>query len=966
MNTNQMYTTYCKPMLGKLLSVVRLDKVYTKAEENYLYYTDNTGEIIKVVDFLGGYGASLFGHNNEELVQTALDFFKNKIPFNAQASCRGKSALLGEKLNNMMYERNNKSYITTLANTGTEAVEVAIKHAELYRINNLKKIYNETEQQVIKARKICSKNSMKVSMDFYDILNKKILIPNNKTLEDTLLSIIDYNYNVFKEESKFIAIKKSFHGKTTGAVQLTYNKLYRESFEKIGINVQFVEDGDINTIKKIIDESTLTYYTVKVNTNNEIFLEEKKFVNISGLFIEPLQGEGGIHIIDKVFLESCRKITEAHKFPLIFDEIQCGMGRTGTFLFSEQQGVIADYYLLSKSLGGGISKISALLIDSELYEDEISMIHSSTFAEDDYSSAIASKALDILNRDNNIYTKCTLRGNHLMDSLKKIRDLYPTIIKDVRGSGLMIGIEFHQQYDINSVIFKLISEQNLLGYIISGYLLHEHRIRVAPTLSSNTTIRLEPSAYIDIEDCNKLIFSIERLCEIIYKRNIYELIKFILNEETFGTYNAIENFRKEIEDNDCSKDDYKNIRKVAFLGHCIESNHLLLWDKSFSSFSEKQLDELFDKLYEMIDPSISKECVVNSVTGDKVHLIFIGIFINSKIISRHMKKRNLKIIRDKINTAVQLAKNKGCTVIGFGGYTSIVTNNCKNLTIDHIALTTGNSLTVAMGLEGIFKAAKQNQIQLDKACFAAIGAAGNIASVYSEIIAEHVPKLILIGNKGRENNVRKVAEKIYYNAFKEILKNKSYIKETDLTVLKGVARTIYYTESVQNLIYKTENIENIGQLLFDNLENELGAMCPIIVTSDYSYLKDANLILGASNSPDPIIFPEMLLADTPVVISDIAVPADTHELVSCTCKDVTIIKGGLVKLPLNDEFMIPGMPLSKGEAYACMSETLILGLSGILEDYSYGSIDKDKVKKIMHLARIHGFELGNLKTESSF
>jgi acetylornithine/succinyldiaminopimelate/putrescine aminotransferase len=142
-------------MLGKLLSVVRLDKVYTKAEENYLYYTDNTGEIIKVVDFLGGYGASLFGHNNEELVQTALDFFKNKIPFNAQASCRGKSALLGEKLNNMMYERNNKSYITTLANTGTEAVEVAIKHAELYRINNLKKIYNETEQQVIKARKIC-------------------------------------------------------------------------------------------------------------------------------------------------------------------------------------------------------------------------------------------------------------------------------------------------------------------------------------------------------------------------------------------------------------------------------------------------------------------------------------------------------------------------------------------------------------------------------------------------------------------------------------------------------------------------------------------------------------------------------------------------------------------------------------------------------------------------------------------
>ena len=963
MGLNQKYTDYCKPKLGKLLNSIRLDKVYHRAEFNYIYYNDNENNEIEVIDFLGGYGASLFGHNHPELVEVALENFKQKRPFNAQASCRGQAGLLCEKLNQMMYARNRRNYVIALANTGTEAIEAAIKHAELYQHYRIKAIIDKESKQVANIRKKCLSSNLKRSNEFMDILIEKIGASPDNTFENMLLSINDFNYNAFKKKPLFIGVKRGFHGKTTGAVKLTYCKLYKEPFERIGIEVHFVEDGQIDSLWKIINKSGITYYSLIINEENEVFLEEKNYINISGMFIEPLQGEGGIHIIDKDFLKACREITTQYKIPLIFDEIQCGMGRTGSFLFSEQQGVVADYYLLSKSLGGGISKISALLIDAKLYEDEFGVIHSSTFAEDDHSSAIALKALDILDRNDEIYNSCTLRGRYLVDGLERIRRLYPSVIQEVRGAGLMLGIEFQCQDSTNSGIFRLIFEQNLLGYIISGYLLHEHRIRVAPTMSSNITIRLEPSAYIGVEDCRKLLLAVERLCEIIFKQNIYELIKFIVGAETYGDYPPVENYRIEEANHKLMVTDDTGVKKVAFLGHFIEAKHLVLWNRAFSGFSEAQLDELFERLFELINPAINTECIISSITGDKVQLVFIGIFITSKIISKHYNNRNVKIVSAKIDAAVEIAKKKGCKVIGFGGFTSIVTHNCQNITIDTIGLTSGNSLTVAMGLEAMLKMADQTSIELNNACLAIVGAAGNIASVYSEILAEYVPRLILIGNKGKEKFIRKVAEKIYYNAFLEILKNKDANQNID--DFKGISKIIYQTNSVHNLLDKYEVSEELGGIIFDNLENELKNLAPIIVTSDYSYLKEANLILSASNSPLPVIFPEML-ATTPVVICDIAVPADVDESVREKCKNISVIKGGLVKLPLNKEFSLPGIPLDKGEVYACMSETMVLGLSGILEDYSYGAIDKARVNKIMQLAKLHGFELGGVNNKASF
>jgi predicted amino acid dehydrogenase len=648
--------------------------------------------------------------------------------------------------------------------------------------------------------------------------------------------------------------------------------------------------------------------------------------------------------------------------PLIFDEIQCGMGRTGTFLFSEQLEVTADYYALSKSLGGGLSKIAALLVNTELYEEEFSMIHSSTFAEDDHSASIAIKALDMLERNKGeLYKKCTERGEQLLDGLHSIRAKYPSVIKAIRGKGLMLGIEFHKQDDTDSRTFKMLSTQHLLGYVIAGYLLHEHRIRVAPTLSSTATIRLEPSAFISENDCDTLLKALERMCEIMHKKNTYEFLKFMVGAERYNAYATIKNYRIEQRNGNVSGENTSAIRKVAFLGHFIEAAHMKLWDNGFSDFSTAQLEELAEKLYELVDPVLSDESIITSATGDQVSLSFIGLIFTSNIITRHLKKADLSVLLSKIDLALELAKSLNCKVVGFGGYSSIITGNCKDVITDSLALTTGNSLTVAMGIEAMYTAVEKADIDMETSCFAAIGAAGNIASIYSEMIAKSIPRVILIGNSERAAKTIKVAETIYQSALVEILE----CNIADKACLKGVAKAILNTKTIQQILGQSESLAINNPTLYERFQLELGEKAPVIVTSDYTYLKEANLILGASNAPYPVIFADML-GQHKVVICDIAVPGDVDESVTEKCKNVFLIKGGLVKLPLNPDFTIGGVPLNKGEAFACMSETVLMGLSGINEDYSIGSIHKNQVNRIMQIAKIHGFQLGRMKTGASF
>jgi predicted amino acid dehydrogenase len=121
-------------------------------------------------------------------------------------------------------------------------------------------------------------------------------------------------------------------------------------------------------------------------------------------------------------------------------------------------------------------------------------------------------------------------------------------------------------------------------------------------------------------------------------------------------------------------------------------------------------------------------------------------------------------------------------------------------------------------------------------------------------------------------------------------------------------------------------------------------------------LRSANLILGASNAPTPIIQPA-LLGQGPLVICDVAIPSDVDPAVRAR-PDVHIVEGGLVRLPMDAELSVRGLELPRGHVYACCGEGLLMGLSGIRENYSLGALTRQQVVDVMKLADLHGFTLG--------
>jgi acetylornithine/succinyldiaminopimelate/putrescine aminotransferase len=284
----------------------------------------------------------------------------------------------------------------------------------------------------------------------------------------------------------FWAVQRAFHGKTLGAIQ--FNWSYRAPYEGHGPRVRFLDPSD-----------PAGYQAV-----------ESEIESVSAVFLEPIAGEGGIRRLPDEFVQWISPLCHRAGVPIVVDEIQSGMGRTGTFLACQQMGLEPDYLCLSKSLGGGLAKIGALLVKRQRFVEEFSIKHTSTFAEDDFSCDIAYKALELLERDR-LPKRCAALGRFLADQLEELRSIYPDKIREVRSHGLMIGFELQDHSD--SYTLGALSQQGYLGYFAAAFLLNEHDIRVVPTLSDPCTLRIEPSAYITEHDLTRFVRAAEDLCE---------------------------------------------------------------------------------------------------------------------------------------------------------------------------------------------------------------------------------------------------------------------------------------------------------------------------------------------------------------------------------------------------------------------------------------------------------------------
>jgi acetylornithine/N-succinyldiaminopimelate aminotransferase len=218
------------------------------------------------------------------------------------------------------------------------------------------------------------------------------------------------------EKHEIVALHGSYHGRTYGSLSVTGQEKYRLDFGPGLPHVRFVDRNDLAQLRAAVSDAT------------------------AAVLMEPLLGEGGVHVLDNEFMAEARSLATKHGALLIFDEIQSGLGRTGEWFAFERTGVKPDALILGKPLGGGIP-LSALLVNEQLFDAFGVAKHGSTLGGSPMACRLGLEFLSIV-EDENLLAQVRNVGDYLLDGLKELAEESPMAV-EARGLGLLLGLELN-------------------------------------------------------------------------------------------------------------------------------------------------------------------------------------------------------------------------------------------------------------------------------------------------------------------------------------------------------------------------------------------------------------------------------------------------------------------------------------------------------------------------------------------
>ncbi|RMG26106.1 MAG: aspartate aminotransferase family protein [Armatimonadetes bacterium] len=265
----------------------------------------------------------------------------------------------------------------------------------------------------------------------------------------------------------FVAAHNGYHGKTFGSVSVTGREKYRTPFEPLLPTAKFVPFGDVDALAEAADEQT------------------------AAIILEPIQGEGGIRLAPPGYLTAAKEIAQKVGALLILDEVQTGLGRTGRNFAAEYDGVTPDLMTLAKALGGGVCPIGALIGTEEVWQavlGENPLLHTSTFGGNQLACSCALAALEVLVQED-LATRAEERGKQLLAGLRQVQAQHSDLLAEVRGVGLMVGVEFSMDE-----VAELCIAHMLKRGVIAAYTLNNPRV-----------IRFEPPLIISEEEVDRAI-----------------------------------------------------------------------------------------------------------------------------------------------------------------------------------------------------------------------------------------------------------------------------------------------------------------------------------------------------------------------------------------------------------------------------------------------------------------------------
>jgi predicted amino acid dehydrogenase len=385
-------------------------------------------------------------------------------------------------------------------------------------------------------------------------------------------------------------------------------------------------------------------------------------------------------------------------------------------------------------------------------------------------------------------------------------------------------------------------------------------------------------------------------------------------------------------------------RGVVFLAHFLEPSDLRAWDRSLASLSAAECALLLERSRTVLQPFITYRGVVQSVHGSEVGLTVVAIPFTSAQVMASFRQADSTWVREMIEKAVEIAREQRAAVIGFGGYTSIMTNNCEDVLEEAAILTSGNSVTAAAAVDATLAAVER--AGLPRVDLGVVGAVGNIGTVLAELFAEHVSSILLVGRRPAKQRLEHRADELYASAWQQALDGQR----------GGVPGALWRSGAVRAAAADGSAASLGARLRKAHLE-ELGEdAVPIRVATEMGALVACNAIVSATNSPKHVVFAKHVAARGPVVLCDVATPGDISPEIARERPNAILLKGGIVRLPLGQHLAIDGMQLPTGQIYGCLAETVLLGLTGAEESLSLGALSAEKVRCARSLAHAHGFE----------
>ena len=222
-----------------------------------------------------------------------------------------------------------------------------------------------------------------------------------------------------KKRFEVITMHDSFHGRTFATLSATAQKKFHKGFEPLLPGFRYVPFNDIAALKRAVTPHTCA------------------------ILLEPIQGEGGVNIPDASYLKKVRQLCDEHGLLLIFDEVQVGMGRTGKLFAHEHYRVKPDIMTLAKALAGGLPA-GAMLARKHIAESFTPGTHASTFGGNPVAMAAGAAVMKTL-LQGDVLNNCRMMGSYFMNGLMALKKRYPAIIKEVRGKGLIIGMELNRE-----------------------------------------------------------------------------------------------------------------------------------------------------------------------------------------------------------------------------------------------------------------------------------------------------------------------------------------------------------------------------------------------------------------------------------------------------------------------------------------------------------------------------------------